>query len=215
NSRRQRLLRYALIAAGFLLAHLALDRLSLRFQTQPGITIWYPPNGVSFALLLGLGPGYAPVVLAATLISNFWTYGAPAPAVPLALWSVFIVACYTGLAILLRGRLRLATQLRSVRDVSLFTAAAVGISLSLATLVILTFYPAGVFTPAEYLQNIFNWWIGEAIGLFTITPFVLVLIMPWLRLFQVGEISAMADPRGQSWSRRGLFTLAVWLAGTA
>ncbi len=207
--------RYALIAAGYLLLHFCLDQLSLRFQTQPGITVWYPPDGLSFGLLLALGPAYAPVCLAAELISNFYTYGLPVPAGPLALWSVFIVACYTGLAALLRGRLRLDLRLRSVRDITLFTLAAGGISLALAAIVIFGFALLRTHALLDYLDPIYDWWVGEAIGLFTITPFVLVVVAPWLRPRSPTEAAELAQLRQRWRSRAGLFTLAGWAVSTA
>jgi hypothetical protein len=48
------ILRTALIWAAYLVLFTVIDHLALAFQIYPGVVAWYPPDGLSFALLLVL-----------------------------------------------------------------------------------------------------------------------------------------------------------------
>lgn len=42
---------------------LTLDAIALIFEAREGVSLWYPPTGLTFALLLVFGVRYAPVLL--------------------------------------------------------------------------------------------------------------------------------------------------------
>ncbi len=172
--------RYLLTSALYLTAFTLLDQLTVGFQTQPGITIWYPPNGITLAVLWAFGLRYAPIYFLAELISNFWTYNVPVDPVTLVIWSLFITLCYSGVAAWLRHRLRLDPRLGTMWDVNRFVLVAGLASVALAGLVVISFAPPGPHPLDAYFGPFFQWWIGEAIGLFTVTPFVLVIVVPAL-----------------------------------
>ena len=54
-------LRRYLIGFLFILVFVLLDRTTVYLQVLPGISAWYPPIGIALALLLGMGPRYAPL----------------------------------------------------------------------------------------------------------------------------------------------------------
>jgi len=56
-------LRRYLIGFLFILIFVLLDRTTVYLQVLPGISAWYPPVGMALALLLGMGPRYAPLLL--------------------------------------------------------------------------------------------------------------------------------------------------------
>jgi two-component system sensor histidine kinase/response regulator len=54
-----------------------LDRTTVYVQILPGISAWYPPVGIALALLIGMGPRYAPLYWLAGLISAKVNYHQP------------------------------------------------------------------------------------------------------------------------------------------
>lgn len=62
-------IRYLVIAVSYLVLYLALDKAIVALETSPGISPWYPPVGLSLALLLSCGLSYIPVVLLALLLT--------------------------------------------------------------------------------------------------------------------------------------------------
>jgi HD-GYP domain-containing protein (c-di-GMP phosphodiesterase class II)/integral membrane sensor domain MASE1 len=182
----RRIWKPALIVIVYLVIFLALDHATLAFLTRPGVTLWYPPEGLSFALLLAFGVRFAPAFLLAVITSNFWTFGAPAPALSLLLWSIFITFVYTLVAALLRHQLKIDLTLRRIKDVILFVLLSLFASTILGLAVVTsfdTYFPNEPHALSNYLVVFSQWWTGEAIGLLTVTPFVLIVIVPALRTF--------------------------------
>src|SRR5215475_16221677 len=74
------------LSIGYVGLYLALDRLSFIGALHGiGITPWNPTAGLAMALLIIKGPGYAPLVLTAELLS-----GATLPIVPLSAVPIFL-----------------------------------------------------------------------------------------------------------------------------
>jgi two-component system sensor histidine kinase/response regulator len=95
-------------------------------------------------------------------------------------------------AIFLRRVFKIDWQLRTMRD----TLRLLFVSLTASCIVAL----AGVgmyvadhqIKAAEYLKASFNWWVGDAVALASLTPFLLVFVIPWLRRFCRMESPAAA-----------------------
>ena len=77
--------------------------------------------------------------------------------------------------------MRLDTRLRTLRDVNRFALAALLIPIVLSVIVVGGFASPGPHAIDEYLVTASQWWVGEAVGLFSVTPFLLVVALPWLR----------------------------------
>src|SRR6478672_10156302 len=66
----------------FLLVYLSLEWVTIIYQIDGlGITLWSPAAGLSLALLLICGPGFAPFVFVAALIADYLIYSGPRGAV--------------------------------------------------------------------------------------------------------------------------------------
>jgi hypothetical protein len=65
------------VAACVVVLYVLLDRSTVFFQIWPGVSAWYPPAGLTFAVLIGFGPGYLPVLLIAEGISSILNYHVP------------------------------------------------------------------------------------------------------------------------------------------
>src|SRR6202030_3293723 len=81
----------------FVIGYLALDRLSFIGALHGiGITPWSPSSGLMLALLIIKGPRYAPLVMAAELLSSATLPVASVFAMPVFLESLVVTACCTG-----------------------------------------------------------------------------------------------------------------------
>ena len=50
----------ACVAVVFVALYILLDRSTVFFQMWSGVSAWYPPSGLSFAMLIGFGSSYVP-----------------------------------------------------------------------------------------------------------------------------------------------------------
>ena len=168
------------IAIGFTFVYVVLDRSVVFFQMWEGISAWYPPAGLALALLVGLDLAYAPLLLIAGLIAARVNY--PLSAFSVGFWAVNLVvaAGYTGAAYIMR-RLRVNIAFRSLRDVNLFVIVALAASFCVAATGSAAFVGAGTLRRADYPRAVLNWWVGDAVALICLTPFLLIHFTPWLR----------------------------------
>src|SRR6516225_1946293 len=91
------------LSVGYVGLYLALDRLSFIGALHGiGITPWNPTAGLAMALLIIKGPRYAPLILAAELLSGATIPIASLSAVPIFLGSLVVTTGYTGAAVILR-----------------------------------------------------------------------------------------------------------------
>ena len=168
------------IAIGFTILYVVLDRSAVFFQMWEGISAWYPPAGLALALLVGLDLAYAPLLLVTGMIAASVNY--PLSAFSAGFWAVNITvaAGYTGAAYALR-RLRVNIAFRSLRDVNLFVVVALVASFCVAAMGSAAFVWAGTLRRANYPRAVLNWWVGDAVALICLTPFLLIHFTPWLR----------------------------------
>ena len=181
------LVRFALIVAAYLCAFIVLDFLARAFEELPGVVAWYPAAGLGFALLLVFGARFAPALAIASLISSFLIYRLSQPPEALLLWAFLLSLIYGVAAALLRHRLRFDWRLRRLRDVTYLVFATVLVSAPLAVLSVSGSSLGGDMPRSDAFAAIFDWWIGETVGVLTITPFLLVFVMPWLKRFAEGR----------------------------
>lgn len=155
------------------------------FEVLPGIavSIWYAPSGLALSLLVLLGPRYAWVVF----LTNFATAWIAASArVP---WTAvffpgLITANYAAAAWLVRRFLGPRLLPGGPRGTLVFCATIAGapllpalIGTAVVTATRSMHHPT---TLSEFLQSVRDWWIGDACGLLTVVPAVMVFVGPWL-----------------------------------
>ena len=191
----RRLLRAALIVAVYLLAFIILDFITKQFEGLPGVVTWYPPAGLTYALLLVFGVAFTPAVTIALFISSLFIYHMPQPIYMLILWA-FVISLIYGLgAAFLRKRIHIDWQLRKLRDVAWFVCTTVLVSGLLAVLSVSSSALTSAMPRSDVLRAIFDWWIGETVGVLTVTPFLLIFVMPALKRFAEGQTVRLPAPR--------------------
>jgi len=181
------LLRAVLIVAAYLIAFIILDFITKQFEELRGVVAWYPPAGLTYTLLLVFGVRFAPAVTIALFVSSLFIYRMPQPPYLLVLWAFITSLIYTVAAAFLRHRIRFDWQMRKLRDVTRLVITAVFVSALLAVLSVSSSALSSDMPRNEVLRAIFLWWIGETVGVLTVTPFLLIHVMPGLKRFSEGQ----------------------------
>jgi PAS domain S-box-containing protein len=168
--------RTAVLAAGYVLAYVALDWGSSLDPLGPlAITPWNPPPGLSLALLLTAGLRFAPALFVAALAAEIAVRGLPAGFAAASISSLVLAAGYTAAAWLLRGPLRVDRRLATLRDVAWFVAVVVVATLCVAAGYVAVYAAAGNIAAADAVRSVLQFWLGDAIGILVTAPVVLWL----------------------------------------
>jgi two-component system sensor kinase FixL len=163
------------LSVGYVAFYLMLDRLSFVGALHDiGITPWSPSTGLAMALLVIKGLRYAPLVLAAELLSSATLPMAPPSALPVCLASLVVVVGYTGAAAILRYAGIQAGIRRSSDVVMLITVAIISSGL-VANGFVATYAAAGIVPWSGFAKAGFQFWIGDAIGIVVLVPPLLLL----------------------------------------
>ena len=98
DSERIFALRRYLVGFLIVVVYVLLDRSTVFFQMWSNISAWYPPIGLSIAVLIGLGARYAPVLLLAGLVSAKLNYHTATLSYNFLAGNLIIIGTYTGAA---------------------------------------------------------------------------------------------------------------------
>lgn len=197
----QRLIfRHALVSISFVLLYLLLNRPEVIFISRIGFTAWYPAIGLVMALLLGVSPWYALLVCFADAFAGRVIYAQPVMSFSGIVGSVGSALCYGAAAYVLRVYLRIDFGLRRRRDVVHYvvvsaTAAGAATIFGVACLIADHSIAWG-----EYRSAGLGWFLGDAIGVLGIAPFLLVHLFPHVR-------SWLSPTRSQLRPTRARFTV--------
>jgi len=176
-------IRRSCVAVVFVLTYVLLDRSAVFFQMWSGISAWYPPAGLGLAMLIVFGTRYFPLIMLGGFISGVVNYQQQFFTFTFLGVSPVVSSGYWAAAMLLRKVFKIDWQLRSMRDMLrlLFVALLASCIVALGGVGIAV--ADHVIKSSEYLKASFNWWVGDAVALASLTPFLLVYVMPWLRGF--------------------------------
>jgi PAS domain S-box-containing protein len=173
------ILRWILIAVVYVTAYLGLTWVADCFRTPGGISPWYPAAGLGLALLVWFGISYAPVFLVGMLLSDLWLDPLPVA------WYVTVISVllktlgYVLGATVTRYVAQIDPQLRRRRDTVWLLAVGVFVPLLVGGLVIWNLTASGLVPRSDYLRLVGMFWVGDAIGVVILTPFLLRVVLPW------------------------------------
>jgi diguanylate cyclase (GGDEF)-like protein/PAS domain S-box-containing protein len=189
--------RHVLLSISFVFLYLLLNRPEVIFLSRIGFVALYPAIGLVMALLLGVSPWYGLLVCFADALAGKVIYAQPVMSFSGAVGSAGSAFCYAAAAYLLRGSLRIDLGLRRRRDVFRYvfvsTTAAAGASIICAACLVLDHSIAW----GEFRSSGVSWFLGDAIGLVGISPFLLVHIFPHVRSWLSPAASQLLRPRGR------------------
>jgi PAS domain S-box-containing protein len=181
------MLRRIQIVAVYLLAFIILDTGAHALEVYPGVVAWYPPDGLSFALLLTLGAWFLPALVIASLISNLFIFQIAVSPLVLIGWAI-LLALILGLAAwFLRQRVRIDLQLHKTRHILWMILTAAVVSTVLAWVSVSSSTAVGAISQDVLLSAVFQWWTGEMIGILVLAPALLIYVMPYVKRFAEGE----------------------------
>jgi diguanylate cyclase (GGDEF)-like protein/PAS domain S-box-containing protein len=192
----QRLItRHALLSLVFVFFFMLLNRPEVIFFSRIGFVAWYPAIGLVMALLLGVSPWYALLVSLADALASRLVYAQPVTSFSNTVGALGMAICYGTAAFALRGTLQIDLELRHRRDVVRYVlvsaAAAVG-----ATIVgVACLIADHGITWDDYKSSALGWFLGDAIGLVGIAPFLLVHVLPYVRNWLAQTPSQPHSPR--------------------
>ena len=170
--------RHIEIALAYLVGYVLLDWLSYVHPFGSfGITPWDPQTGLSFALVLLFGAEFMPWLFIAPVLADGLVRGFALPVGAEVAAAVIIGGGYaaaTGL--LLLPRLRFDPTLVSRNSLVLLAATAVGSTAVVATSYVAMLVAFGILPPADFGSAALRFWVGDAIGITVLTPFLLVLM---------------------------------------
>ena len=210
-------LRRLLFSVVFIIIYGLLDRTTVYLQIWPSISAWYPPVGLSVALLVGLGPAIIPVIVIAGYLAGYLNYHQNVSSLPFLLTNPLLPIIYGTASLYLRRKLTGNYRIRSTSDVTVILGVSLLASLAAATSGTAILVWSGEIPAVNYVQAAFNWWIGDAVALSSLTPFLLEFVVPWCRRylgFAGAEESALAA-KNWAWTRAEILESFGFLASLA
>lgn len=163
-------------AALFAFVYVLLDRVSFIDPIGGiGITPWGPSDGVALGVLLLKGRGWVPVVFISALLSSLVVTRVSIPITAALYVSAIIATGYGAAAELLRRLPHFDVRLARSSDLISLVGAALIAPALVAAGIVTVYVAAGVIPESRFLEALTQFWIGDAIGIAVLTPFLLVI----------------------------------------
>ncbi len=167
--------RYIRDAAVFAPCYIALDWASYLHPLGPfNITPWNPQPALAIAWMLLGGLHYAPAVLATIFVADVVVRHAPGGYVITLVTAVTLACGYAVIAWLLHSLLRPAPDLRSTRQLTLFSAVVVAGTAVVGGAFIGALWLTGFLAESPALDAWLRFWVGDAVGILVTAPLLLV-----------------------------------------
>ena len=175
--------RRLIFSVACILVYGLLDRTTVYLQIWPDISAWYPPTGFAVALMIGIGPEVIPTFLIAGYLSGYLNYHQNLSSPAFLLITPLIVFGYGAASFYLRRKFGPNFRVRSTRDVATFLGVVLHCSLAAAVVGTCILVWNGEVPSLKFFQAAFNWWIGDAVALSSVTLFCLEYVLPSCRRF--------------------------------
>jgi diguanylate cyclase (GGDEF)-like protein/PAS domain S-box-containing protein len=170
-----------MVVVVLLALYLFLNRPEIILISNLGFTAWYPAVGLIFAVMLGVSPRYLPVVILGDVLASLIIYHQPIyswSVIPAAILgtSIYAVAAYV-----LKHKIKIDRTLSQLSDVLRYLAVTLTAAI-FATLAGVTCLAAdGSIRWNQFWDSAIGWYMGDAVGLLSVAPFLLIHVFPWIR----------------------------------
>jgi two-component system sensor kinase FixL len=169
--------RLRFVVVVYVALYVLLDWASLIDRSSPlGITPWNPPAGLSFALLLRFGWGFAPAVFAAVVLSDLLFRDVREAPWALALAAAVIAGGYAAAALFLRRKVRVSPALDRRNDLIALLGVALAAASVIAPVVIAIFCAGGLLRWGDFTGLALRFWVGDVLGIVVLAPFLLLML---------------------------------------
>src|SRR5437016_8506815 len=133
------------------------------------------------ALLLGVSPWYALLVCFSDALAGRVIYAQPPMSFSNTVDAAGIAICYGAAAYVLRGPLQIDLGLRRRRDVVRYVLVSATAATGATIIGVACLIADHSIISGEYKSSALGWFLGDAIGLVGIAPFLLVHVFPHVR----------------------------------
>jgi integral membrane sensor domain MASE1 len=178
---RRLIFRHAVMSLSFVLLYLLLNRPEVVLFSQIGFVAWYPAIGLVMALMLGVSPWYAILAFLSNDLTGFVIYHQTFLSFSSTIGAAGIAACYGAAAYVLRGPLKIDLGLRRRWDVVRYVFVSASAAAGATIFGVACLIADHSITWREYKSSALGWFLGDAIGLVGIAPFLLIHIFPHVR----------------------------------
>lgn len=192
------MVRHAVVSLAFVAIYLLLNSPSVIFISRMGFVAWYPAVGLVMALLLGVSPWYALLACFADVFGARLIYSQPVISFGTTVGAVGGAFCYGLAAYVLRGPLKIDICLGRRQDLVRYifvtaTASAGATVFGVASLV----WDRNI-TLEDYSSSAIGWFLGDAVAIVGVAPFLLVHVFPYLRRWLSPTPSQSSRSEGHS-----------------
>lgn len=181
--RRTLFWRWLSFSIASMVAYVLLDRGTVDLQIWHGISAWYPPVGLEFALYLGLGWAAVPPMFLAGFMAGFLNYHQSPTSPEFLLINPLIPVLYYLASDLVKKRMDADRGFHSLRDVFNLLGFSLAASFVAACTGTAILSYAGNVPSGDFKRAAFDWWIGDAVALSSVSTFLLEFCLPPLRRF--------------------------------
>lgn len=179
--RRRLIAGHAILSIAFCVSYALLAQPDLILISSLGFTAWYPPEGLSMALLLGISPWYAPLVCLSTMASGAFIYHQPVVSWSGTLGALSSASVYALAAHLLRSRFAIEVGLKRQRDVSRYLSVTLLAAMAATVVNVACLVADHTIAMSQYGHAAFMWFTGDAVALVGVAPFMLIYTIPRIR----------------------------------
>jgi diguanylate cyclase (GGDEF)-like protein/PAS domain S-box-containing protein len=175
------IVRHAILVIALLSLYLFLNRPEIILISNLGFTAWYPAIGLVFATMLGVSPRYLPVLILGDILASLIIYRQPIYS-----WSVVPSASvgtsiYAVAAYVLQHKVKIDRTLSQLRDVLRYLTVTMTAAIFATVAGVACLAADGSIKRNQFWSSAIGWYIGDAVGLLSIAPFLLIYVFPWIR----------------------------------
>jgi diguanylate cyclase (GGDEF)-like protein/PAS domain S-box-containing protein len=173
--------RHVILAFAVIAAYLSLSRPEVILISNLGFTAWYPAVGLVFAVMLGTSPRYMPLLVFADVLASLIIYHQPIRSWSVLPAAIFGTAAYAIAAHLLQTRVKIDRTLSHLSDVARYLTVTLTAAIFATIAGVSCLVGDGIIKPNQFWESAVDWYIGDATGLLSVAPFLLIYVFPRIR----------------------------------
>ena len=173
--------RHVILAFAVIAAYLSLSRPEVILISNLGFTAWYPAVGLVFAVMLGISPRYMPLLVFADVLASLIIYHQPVRSWSVLPAAVFGTAAYAIAAHLLQTKVKIDRTLSHLSDVARYLTVTLTAAIFATIAGVSCLVGDGIIKPGQFWESAVGWYIGDATGLLSVAPFLLIYVFPAIR----------------------------------
>lgn len=167
--------RYVVMGAAYVALYAALDRLSLVHEFQGlGISLWSPSIGLSVAILLAYGPGFAPLMFVAIFVTDFYVHTVTRGIASTIVTAAILATGYAALTWFLQHRLGFDHLKRArPKDIILLLVAIPTGIVVISFMSCASLYLMGHLSGPMFWNGVAHLWTGDTVGTVIVVPAIM------------------------------------------